>query len=409
MSIISLFSASHCHGSEVAQAVRDRLGYDLLSNEQLLSEASQRFQVPVDKLTNAMHGQVSVFNKLTHERERNLAYLRATLAELIQRDDLVYHGFAGHLLPRDLPNVLRVCLVARQEYRAALAAQGGEITAEAARKLVSKEDDERKRWTLYLFGLSPWAKDLYDVIVPMDSTAVDAAVATIADQAGKPPIKTTKASQKCMKDFLLTAGVQLVLAQKAQDAGLDVSSADGVVTVTVNRNILRLKHFENELKALVLGVSGAKDMTMELGPHFHPRSRYEKMVEESMPKFLLVDDEKEFVLTLSERLESRNLGSAIAYDGEEAMAIMEVDAPDVMVLDLKMPGIDGLEVLRRVKRERPATEVIILTGHGSEQERRRAMELGAFAYLEKPANIDVLAEAMKQAYSKTKKLKGDAS
>ncbi len=133
------------------------------------------------------------------------------------------------------------------------------------------------------------------------------------------------------------------------------------------------------------------------------------MVEESMPKFLLVDDEKEFVLTLSERLESRNLGSAIAYDGEEAMAIMEVDAPDVMVLDLKMPGIDGLEVLRRVKRERPATEVIILTGHGSEQERRRAMELGAFAYLEKPANIDVLAEAMKQAYSKTKKLKGDAS
>jgi DNA-binding response OmpR family regulator len=78
-----------------------------------------------------------------------------------------------------------------------------------------------------------------------------------------------------------------------------------------------------------------------------------------------------------------------------------------MVLDLRMPGIDGLEVLRRVKLEKPAVEVIILTGHGSEQEERRALELGAFAYLEKPVNIDVLAETMKQAYSKIKNSKGD--
>ena len=103
MSIISLFSASHCHGCEVTQGVRDKLGYDFLSNEKLLAETSERFQVPEDKLKRAMHGPVSVFNKLTHEKERNLTYIRATLAELVQQDNLVYHGFAGHLLPRDLP------------------------------------------------------------------------------------------------------------------------------------------------------------------------------------------------------------------------------------------------------------------------------------------------------------------
>ena len=79
--------------------------------------------------------------------------------------------------------------------------------------------------------------------------------------------------------------------------------------------------------------------------------KYEKMVEDFTPKILLVDDEKEFVLTLSERLETRNLGSAIAYDGEEALAIMETDTPDVMVLDLKMPGIDGMETLRQINRK----------------------------------------------------------
>lgn len=406
MAVISLFSASHCHGCEVAQGVRDKLGYDFLSNEKLLAETSVRFQVSEDKLERTMHGPVSVFNRLTHEKEHHLTYIRATLAELVQQDNLVYHGFAGHLLPRNLPHVLRVCLVAKRDYRIALAAQAEGIAARTARKSVSREDEERKNWTLYLFGLSPWDEKLYDMLLPMDSTAVDQAVAMIADHAGKPPIETTPASQKAIEDFLLTTRVQLALVQKGHDVDLDVSSNNGLVTVTLNRYVLRLDHLKNELREAVLGVTGVKDMQTKLGPHFLPPSRYDKMVEEFKPKILLVDDEKEFVLTLSERLETRNLGSAIAYDGEEALSIMETDAPDVMVLDLKMPGIDGLEVLRRVKREKPGTEVIILTGHGSEQEERQAMELGAFAYLEKPVNIDVLAETMKQAYNKVKTSQG---
>jgi CheY-like chemotaxis protein len=236
---------------------------------------------------------------------------------------------------------------------------------------------------------------------------VDEAVDMISDHAGKPPVKTTPASQKAIEDFLLTAQVQLALVQKGHDVDLDASTDSGMVTVTLNRYVLRLEHLKDELREVVMDVPGVEGMETKLGPHFHPSSRYEKMVEEAKPKILLVDDEKEFVLTLSERLETRNLGSAIAYDGEEALSIMETDAPDVMVLDLKMPGIDGLEVLRRVKREKPATEVIILTGYGSEQEERQAKDLGAFAYLEKPVNIDVLTDTMKQAYNRAKAADSD--
>jgi DNA-binding NtrC family response regulator len=71
-----------------------------------------------------------------------------------------------------------------------------------------------------------------------------------------------------------------------------------------------------------------------------------------------------------------------------------------MVLDLKMPGIDGMEVLRRMKKEHPHVEVIILTGHGGETEEALARELGAFAYLKKPVDIDVLSQTMKEAYRK---------
>ena len=409
MSVISIFSASHCHGPEVAQAVRDKLGYGLLSTEELLAATSECFSVPEDKLNRAMHGPVSVFNRLTHEREHNLAYLRATVAELIQQDDLVHHGFAGHLLPKYLPNVLRVCLVARLDYRTSEAIRTEGIDAGAAEKLVQKGDEERKAWTLHLFGLSPWAKGLYDILLPMDGTSVDEAVAVVCDNAGKPPVETTPAAQAAMRDFLLASQVQVALAQNGHDVDLDVSAEDGLTTVTINRYTLRLERLRNELRDVVLAVPGTSGMETRLGPHFHPPNRFDEMVEDHKPKYLLVDDEKEFVLTLSERLETRNLGSAIAYDGEEALSIVETDAPDVMVLDLKMPGIDGMEVLRRVKQESPGTEVIILTGHGSEQEERQAAELGAFAYLEKPVNIDVLTETMKKAYSRAKSGEAETS
>jgi DNA-binding response OmpR family regulator len=117
-------------------------------------------------------------------------------------------------------------------------------------------------------------------------------------------------------------------------------------------------------------------------------------------KVLLVDDEREFVQTLSERLMMRDMGSAVVYDGESALNLVRDDEPEVMILDLKMPGIDGIEVLRRVKGEHPDIEVIILTGHGSEADRKVCMDLGAFAYLHKPVDIDVLSETLKAANEK---------
>jgi DNA-binding response OmpR family regulator len=96
----------------------------------------------------------------------------------------------------------------------------------------------------------------------------------------------------------------------------------------------------------------------------------------------------------------RDMGSHVVYDGKEALDFVQEEEPEVMVLDLRMPGVDGYEVLRRIKKEHPRVEVIILTGHGSEADRAKCMEMGAFAYLEKPVNIDKLAETLKAAKAK---------
>jgi DNA-binding response OmpR family regulator len=119
-----------------------------------------------------------------------------------------------------------------------------------------------------------------------------------------------------------------------------------------------------------------------------------------MAKFnvLLVDDEKEFILTLAERMQMRGLDPKVAFSGEQALIVLQDNLPDVMVLDLKMPGIDGLEVLRQVKRRYPQVQVIILTGHGSEKDEAAARRLGAFDHLQKPVDINDLVRVMEQAF-----------
>jgi DNA-binding response OmpR family regulator len=117
-------------------------------------------------------------------------------------------------------------------------------------------------------------------------------------------------------------------------------------------------------------------------------------------KVLMVDDEEDFVKTLDERMKMRNLDSAVALDGEQALQKMSQDVPDVMVLDLKMPGIDGMEVLRKVRQAYPLVQVVMLTGHGSEKDEAEARRLGAFEYLQKPVPIETLVKVLKAAYKK---------
>lgn len=116
-------------------------------------------------------------------------------------------------------------------------------------------------------------------------------------------------------------------------------------------------------------------------------------------KVLLVDDEVEFVNTLAHRLRMRELVVDTVYDGEQALSFIKKIEPDVIVLDLKMPGLHGIEVLREVKNLKPNIQVIILTGHGTEKDEEEARKLGGFDFLRKPADIDLLVAKIKEAFA----------
>lgn len=117
-------------------------------------------------------------------------------------------------------------------------------------------------------------------------------------------------------------------------------------------------------------------------------------------KVMLVDDEKEFASTLAERLDLRGIRVHVANSGEDALQSLSEAVPEVVILDLMMPGMNGLAVLEKIKQDFPRIQVILLTGMGSMSEGVEGLRLGAFDYLMKPVHIEDLIARIRDAVSK---------
>jgi|SRR5208337_1901758 len=114
-------------------------------------------------------------------------------------------------------------------------------------------------------------------------------------------------------------------------------------------------------------------------------------------KVLIVDDEHDFLEIIVERLIIRGLDVTGVDSGEKALRVLREQSFDVVILDMKMPGMDGIETLKEIKKRNLLTEVIMLTGHGSEESGVRAMHMGASDYVIKPADLEDLLKRINQA------------
>jgi two-component system, OmpR family, response regulator len=117
-------------------------------------------------------------------------------------------------------------------------------------------------------------------------------------------------------------------------------------------------------------------------------------------KLLIVDDEQDFLETIVKRLKARNINVTAAESGYQALELLDGGDFDVVILDVKMPGMDGIETLREIKKKRPLVEVIMLTGHASVESGIQGMQLGAFDYVMKPVALDELLAKVRQAHER---------
>jgi CheY-like chemotaxis protein len=404
MPIITIFSGGFCQEGPVVQEVIARTGLRQITDDEVVAEASRRSTMAENKIKRALSSKTSVFNKFTLEKERSLAYIKLAVADLITTDNALITCFSGQLIPRSVSHILRVCLIAPKKYQISAAAEQQGLSEKDAARLVQRRAEDCSFWINTLFSNSdPWDPTLYDIVIPVDKMPVQDAAALIADNAGKDIIQPTADSKQALEDFRLAAETEAALVREGHTVA--VSAKNGAITLTINKHVLRLNRLQEELKSIAEPIDGVKSVETKIGKDFHKTDIYRKHDFEMPSKVLLVDDEREFVQTLSERLMMRDMGLAVAYDGESALNLIKEDDPEVIIVDLKMPGVDGFDVLRKVKETRPEIEVIILTGHGHEEDRKLCMDLGAFAYLQKPLDINVLSEMIQKANEKIRQKK----
>jgi two-component system, OmpR family, response regulator CpxR len=396
MSVITFVSAAFCNDAAVIEEILGQSDYRVLGLEEILSEAVAASGLSEAKLMAAFSAKTSVFNRFTHEKERSVGHLRLALANVLQQDKLIISGPVAFLVPEKITYVLRVGLVAERAFRVGEAVRLSKLSEKTAlQQIRHQEEDLAALLKMVGRGEDPWDAGLYDIIIPMDKTSPGEAAGLIVEKAGSNVVAMTDHSRDILEDFRLAARVEVELAQQGHNVAVDAQS--GAITLTINKNVLMLSRLEEDLKSIAGKVSGVKSVATRVGEGFHQADIYRRYDFEVPAKVLLVDDERDFVQTLSERLIMRDMGSAVAYDGESALTMIRDEEPEVMILDLRMPGIDGMEVLRQVKTTNPDIEVIVLTGHGTEKDRELCMELGAFAFLHKPVDIGVLSRTLMEA------------
>ena len=164
MSIITISRGSYYRGKEVAEKLAEKLGYGCISREILL-EASEEFNIPEIKLIRAIHDAPSILERLTHQKEKFVAFIRVALLKHVQRDNVVYHGLFGHFFLQDIPHVLKVRIVGDLEIRVADEVNREGISPDKAREIILRDDEERRKWALYLYGADWWDATLYDLVI----------------------------------------------------------------------------------------------------------------------------------------------------------------------------------------------------------------------------------------------------
>jgi cytidylate kinase len=204
MGIITISRGSYSRGKEIAEKLSQKLVYECISREILL-KASRDFDIAEVKLLHAIQDAPSIFDHLKDGKRKYTAFIREAFLEYIQKDNVVYDGFAGHFFTREIPNILKVRIIANLDYRIKVVMERENISEEKARKLIYNIDVERRKWSMYLYGIDTNATELYDVVLQIDSLGVNDAVDFLYDVAKRPCFQTTTESQKKLKEMLTSA------------------------------------------------------------------------------------------------------------------------------------------------------------------------------------------------------------
>jgi len=254
MGVITISRGSYSRGKETAKKLAQHLGYECISREILL-EASVHFNILELKLDRAIHNAPSIFERFKNGKRKYIIFIREAFLEHIQKNgNVIYHGMAGQLFSKRIPNILKVRIIANLEDRIKEVMRREHISESEACDILNKDDVNRRKWGMYLYGIDTNDPSLYDIVLHIDNLKVDDAVETLFDIAKRPCFQTTRESQVIIDDYYLATKAQEALSDGFPSA--EVNCKKGIVCVKISTPLSREQGPTNK----IFDILNAKDI-----------------------------------------------------------------------------------------------------------------------------------------------------
>ena len=263
MAIITISRGSYSKGKQIAEGVAARLGYECISRDVLL-ETSEQYDIPEVKLVRALHDAPGVLGRFTHGKERYVSYIERAFLDCALDDDVVYHGLAGHFFLKGISHVLKVRILADMEDRVALEMTREGIHRDEALHVLRKDDEERRKWSLALYGIDTADPVLYDLTIHIRKLTVADAVDLVCTSAELPHFRTTPESRRALEDLILAARAKCRIVSRWPLA--QVAVEEGIVIVHVEAPLRQEPLAVDEIRSLIGPVTGVKEVRVSVRP-----------------------------------------------------------------------------------------------------------------------------------------------
>ncbi len=265
MTIVTISRGTYSRGKEVAQKLARALNYECLCRE-IIIEASKEFNIPEIKLVRAIHDAPSILDRFSYGKERYLAFFRAAFLKHLQRDNIIYHGLAGHAFLQTISHVIKIRIITDIERRIQEEMKREDISADHARYVLIKDDTERHKWSKAVFDLDISDPKFYDMILYLDTINVDEAVSIILHLIQLPCFQTTPKSRQHLDDLSLSAQVEVALINDFPKAEADANK--GNVFVNIRGSLIDEKKISLKVNHILEKVERINKIHVNVVPYF---------------------------------------------------------------------------------------------------------------------------------------------
>jgi cytidylate kinase len=257
MGVITISRGSFSMGKHIAEKLAVDLGYECVSREILL-KASKDFNIPEVHLLSALQNAPSIFDRFKHGNKKYVAFIRQAFLERIQNDNVVYHGFAGQFFTKDIPNIFKIRVVADIDFRVKRLMANENVSEEEARKMLVSIDEERRKWSMFLYGIDTRSPDLYDIVLNIECLKVEGTVKRLSKMAKLRCFELTSETQKLIKDKHIAARAYSVLVNKYPEA--NVKCKDGKILVSIESSSSVEKVLSRKIAKLLKDIDGVEEV-----------------------------------------------------------------------------------------------------------------------------------------------------